>query len=1303
MAIHEELNPDDAALPFMSARANRLLGTDNAARTAGVIVVPNRDGTDTVLGVNGVAPWVGDTTPPGRPLDIEATSHLGTALIRWDGALEGGIPEDFRCVQVWARPADDVEAVKTLVGVLSSAGEVNTGVFDAGTVLDVWATALDDAHDRDGAPAYNESAESDHVQVEILPIVSQQEFDEAAENILAAADESVKAQIEQVNKNIADTSDKIDAKADEILEQAKADATAKANAVDEKLKQTDEKVKENASAIETEAQKFTDYAKNNDENLVKVKGDIDQAKQDLLKVDGKADSAVSTANTAGENAKKAVGTADAAAANAATAVSIAQQSKEQTVTGSVIEYAVGGATSAPTSGWTTATVTRPAGATVWMRTKITYGDGHVTYSSAAPVTGDQGAPGAAGAQGPQGPQGQTGAKGDKGDTGAQGPKGDTGAQGPAGADGANGADGVSVTAITPYWQLALSAPAKPTTKTPPSGWTTSEPTYVKGRSLYTTSRVDYSNGQFAWTDVVKSSAYEASAAAITAAEDAKQTADNAETTANTADHNARQAVSDSATAANVAQGAAAEATQANATATSAAQAATSAQRALDLARRDAQELLFNGGFEDGPNGWKTNLDGAAFTQQSSWARSGGYRAYLNGSLGTSELVSLKPIAVTTEHRYRFVAWYKLLTALSGANDAGGLRLQCTNDVTVTEATVWRDFSTVADFAYTGDTWTQAAQTVLITDGVRWIRARVAFPQPVDAYVDDCSVIDYTHIYELEQAAAAAQKTAEDAAVAAANADAKAIAADQKAIDAADAAVAAQTTADSKNRVFATSTDPMLDEQIAAKIRPGDLWWQTSLPNLETYWTGEPNDSPSVLVDHSGEIEHMWVWNGTRWNSHTLYAEDLLVNGSVVTELLAADCVEARNITAGAVEADAIAVTALYGKTIKGGVFLTSNERLVINNEGILLKDTGGNATITMNAANGSATFRDVGIVDGALTTPSITSGDIEASTIHGSTVTGGTVQTIADANRGIKLSDGNLDIYRADQKRFLRANEAGVVISNGTKNVLTFAPIDGVWTLSLDGAIQSGGEISGAAITGAVIRTNTQWDSDVDAEKYRGVVITDGGFYCYRNNGKKEYSLAFNAMSGELLLDGAVSTNGELQSPTITAGQITGANIYTSDDEDNHVAIDSQGLTVTRGGETVISFRTDAPVDVGVSGLVVEETLDTALMDVNGRIEATNHELAAEVDARRQYMSFDSVNGLMIGDMSAEAAYRMQLTSTRLEFKAGDATAAYVSNEQLYINNAQVLSTLRIGGFAWLPRENGHMSLQYVGGGESEV
>ena len=541
-------------------------------------------------------------------------------------------------------------------------------------------------------------------------------------------------------------------------------------------------------------------------------------------------------------------------------------------------------------------------------------------------------------------------------------------------------------------------------------------------------------------------------------------------------------------------------------------------------------------------------------------------------------------------------------------------------------------------------------------------------------------------------------------------------------EAKQAALGAQVTADGKNAIYRATTDPAADADVAAKLTAGDLWWQTSLPNLETYWTGEPNNSPSVLVDHSNEIEHMWVWDGTKWNSHTLYAEDLLVNGSIVTELLAADCVEARNIKAGAVEADAIAATAMYGKTIKGGVFLTSNERLVINNEGILLKDAGGNATITMNAANGSATFRDVLIEGGSLTTPTITTGEITGGTISGATVTGGTVQTVSDANRGIKLTGGNLDVYRADQKRFLRANEAGISVSDGTKNVLTFAPVDGVWTLSLDGASQSGGEISGTAITGAVIRTNTEWQSSEAAKRYRGLVITDGGMFAYKNNGKEEYSMAFTAATGELKLDGAISTNAVFNAPTISAGQMIGTNIHTSTDADNRVSITSAGLTVTHGGQTVISFTADGAVDLGTSGIAAdsrvsdltdemhdsytplntfEQTTDVltdSVTDVQTQVGATTDRLDEEINARKQYMQFDPNNGLTIGDLTNTDAYSVQLTSTMMQFRAGNTVAAYVSNDRLYINNAEIVNTLRIGNFAFLPRDNGHMSLQYVGG-----
>ena len=860
MAIHEELNPDTAALPFLTARGMRVLATDNAARTAGVIVVPNLDGTDTVLGVNGVAPWVGDTTPPGRPLDIEATSHLGTALIRWGGELEGGIPSDFRCVQIWAKQVGATAAEKTLVGVLSAAGEVNTGVFAAGTTLDVWATALDNAHDRDGSPAYNESVESEHMQVEILPIVSQQEFDEAADNILAAADESVKAQIERVDADLAAANEAINKKAEETLEAAKADTAKHVEQVNKDIEAANKLIAANTSAVETEAQLRAEGDKQAQQATQAVKAETDKLKDDY------AGMATDVAN----------------------------------VQASVVE-------------------------------------------------------------------------------------------------------------------------------------------------------------------------------AVTKAD----------------------------------------------------------------------------------------------------------------------------------------------TAL--------------------------------------------------------------------------------------------------------------------------------TTANGKNRRYVQPAAPA-DTSVLVQ---GDEWWQTSSKPLETYWTGEPNNSTSVLVDHSNEVEHVFVWNGSRWNEQVLSAEHLLVPGTISAGLVSAEFFD--------------------GAVVKGGAFLTSNERIQLNNAGLVMTGKSGGTLVSLNATDGTATFNDVSIINGTLTAPVLEGGTINGgsfnlkdasgkvigqfntngisfgdklmfskqnnewvlnikgalksgSTITGATVTGGTVQTVTDANRGIKMTGGNFDIYRSDKTRFLRANEAGLYINDGSKDVLSFAPINGEWALTLDGAIQSGGTISGATVVGGVIRTNTEWQSSEAAKRYRGLVITDGGMFAYKNNGKEEYSMAFTAATGELKLDGAISTNAVFNAPTISAGQMVGTNIYTSTDADNRVSVTSAGLTVTHGGHTVISFAADGAVDLGTSGIAADSrvsdltdevhdsytplttftqttgALGESVTNVQTQVGATADRLDEEINNRKQYMQFDPDTGLTIGDLTNTDACSVQLTSTAMQFRAGNTVAAYVSNDRLYINNAEVVNTLRIGNFAFLPRDNGHMSLQYVGG-----
>lgn len=1332
MAIHEELNPADAALPFLTARGMRMLATDNAARTAGVIVVPNRDGTDTVLGVNGVAPWVGDTTPPGRPLDIEATSHLGTALIRWGGELEGGIPSDFRCVQIWAKQVGGPAAEKTLVGVLSSAGEVNTGVFAAGTTLDVWATALDNAHDRDGSPAYNESVESMHVQVEILPIVSQQEFDEAADNILAAADESVKAQIERVDADLAAANEAIDKKAEETLAAANQTAQENLNRVQEEIAGEGGKIDQAANSAYERAKEYTDALKTSvDDDLEGITHKINTTAEETL-----------------------------AAAKQDTAQHIAQVNRDIEAANQKIDE---------TAAKTLADANAAAQAKVdAVNTKVDAAQAKADANAAAIVQTNK--------------------------------------------------------TVEANKQAADAAQAQ------------LDKTITEHGSVLDAVGKDITQAK---KDILANAA--AAAGADSKADKAQQ-----------------------------------DATKANAAAATANKAAADAANAAADAKQDAAEAA---GIANGK---------ADVLIQS--------------------------------------------TAPSGA--------MCK------ATTLWIDT-------------TNGANTPKRWNGSAWVA--VTDKQAVDA----------------ANAAASAQTTADNAQTTATRAETLAANADAKAVAAAAAANNAQTTADSKNTVYMQATDPHDEADKAALIVPGDLWWQTSTKAPETYWTGEANNSVSVLVDHSDEIEHMWVWNGSRWNNHVLYAQDMLVNGSIVAELLAVDCVEARHIKVGAIEADKLAATALYGKVIKGGTFLTANERLIIDDAGLLLKDAGGNATITMLAGDGSATFRDVLIVGGTLTTPTLTAGEITGGTVDGAVVTGSTVQTVHDANRGIKLTGGNFDIYRSDQKRFLRANESGLYINDGAKdvlaffddggtwklkltgpvtsggeisgatitggtiqtsaeanrgiklvggnldmyradnalfmrvnesglllkdgertvlgfsrvlrtywegepnnsvsvlsdgwqltldgaiqsggeitgavitggtvqtnaapnkglklkdnnldaymasgtrflrlneaglwfndgsadvlsftqsngawklrltgavqaggaisgatvtgstvqttasanrgvklysgdattgnldvyradgklffrvnedglsvkdgdtNLLSFAKVDNAWKLSLKGAIQSGGEISGAAITGAAIRTNTEWQSSEAAKKYRGLVITDGGMFAYKGNGKEEYSMAFTAATGELKLDGAISTNAVFNAPTISAGQMVGTNIHTSTDEDNRVSITSSGLRVTRGGQTVIAFSTDGGVDLGTSGIApvsrvaglesemrdsytplatftqTTGVLTDSVADVQEQAAATSDRLDAEINDRKQYMRFDPDTGLTIGDLTDEAAYSVQLTSTVMQFRAGNTVAAYVSNDRLYINNAEVVNTLRIGNFAFLPRDNGHMSLQYVGG-----
>ena len=462
---------------------------------------------------------------------------------------------------------------------------------------------------------------------------------------------------------------------------------------------------------------------------------------------------------------------------------------------------------------------------------------------------------------------------------------------------------------------------------------------------------------------------------------------------------------------------------------------------------------------------------------------------------------------------------------------------------------------------------------------------------------------------------------------------------------------AQTTADGKNRRFVQPTTPTVP---AAELTQGDEWWQTSSKPPETYLEGEPNNSVSVPVDHSDEVEHIWTWNGTCWVDLMLAADSLFVRGTISAGLVSADFFD--------------------GAIIKGGAFLTSNELIQLNNSGFFVEDAQGNPVITINAANGDATFRSVNIIGAGISTPEISGGSIEGADYKLTTGSGATKQIVAQIN-----SDG---VVFGDHLSYAK---------NGA----------GQWVLSLKGAIQSGGEISGPVITAPTIQTSSAENT--------GLKFTTGGLVAFDANGNTTFTLD---NTGGIMMAGALMSNSEIVS----------SSIHTSPDADNRVSVTSAGLTVTHGGHTVISFAADGAVDLGTSGIASDSrvsdltdevhdsytplatftqttgALGESVTNVQTQVGATTDRLDEEINARKQYMQFDPNNGLTIGDLTNTDAYSVQLTSTAMQFRAGSTVAAYVSNDRLYINNADVVNTLRIGNFAFLPRDNGHMSLQYVRG-----
>lgn len=94
--------------------------------------------------------------------------------------------------------------------------------------------------------------------------------------------------------------------------------------------------------------------------------------------------------------------------------------------------------------------------------------------------------------------------------------------------------------------------------------------------------------------------------------------------------------------------------------------------------------------------------------------------------------------------------------------------------------------------------------------------------------------------------------------------------------------------------------------------------------------------------------------------------------------------------------------------------------------------------------------------------------------------------------------------------------------------------------------------------------------------------------------------------------------------------------------------------------------------------------------DMSTAQEATEEQLAI----LRTYMTFGE-DGMVIGKTGNPFTFRV--VNDRLSFYMNDSEVAYLSNNKLYVTQAEILSKLIIGKFAFEPQANGNLSLVYNG------
>ena len=470
-----------------------------------------------------------------------------------------------------------------------------------------------------------------------------------------------------------------------------------------------------------------------------------------------------------------------------------------------------------------------------------------------------------------------------------------------------------------------------------------------------------------------------------------------------------------------------------------------------------------------------------------------------------------------------------------------------------------------------------------------------------------------------------------------------------AVDTAQIALGAITAALIANGAVGTAqiadasiTDAKIVELTANKITAGTL-------SVERLIIRGNNQSLIYAINNMGQLVSAEVdtIDGYVLTQRTITA-DKIVTHSITANELAAHTITANEILAGTITGNEIAAATIEGSNIKAGTLTTSH---VAANFGQTL-DLSSNQSVTISVERAIAGM-EVGGRNYVLNSDSENTGTADLIARY----------TLAEAMEADEKYTVSLSISMEDLTKIT------VRTSGGDKTLATIDLDDvGIQTVK-------------ATFTAEYASGKTPDDNP----NYGDILI-------YREP-------TGDADPGTTTIHWIKLERGTLATD-YTAAPEDGENSLEQKLASVRAQISNEGDSIRQEVQATYALASDMTQVRSQVGTLSEQTesnytwavtrINQLQQDLTNAHEATEEELAVF----RTYMTFDE-DGLMIGKTGNPFTFRV--VNDRLAFYMNDTEVAYLSNNKLYVTQAEILSKLIIGRFAFEPQTNGNLSLIYNG------